>query len=145
MHDPYDLQRFVDAQQAVFDRAVSELRAGKKRSHWMWFVFPQLEGLGHSEMASRYGISGFDEAVAYLQHPVLGPRLEECAQIIRLFDDHSAQQIFGAPDDIKLRSCMTLFAMAAPENPVFQEVLELFFDGVPDPVTRARFNATPAT
>lgn len=143
MHDFYNLQRFVDAQAPVFEQALAELRAGRKRSHWMWFVFPQIKGLGRSDMAQRYAISGLEEARAYLQHPLLGPRLEQCAQAIAPQVERSAQQIFGSPDDLKLHSSMTLFAAVAPENEVFAEVLDTFFDGTPDPLTLEKLRTTP--
>ncbi len=138
MSDPYDLQRFVEAQAPVHDRALAELRAGRKQSHWMWFVFPQIAGLGHSAMAQRYAISGVDEARAYLEHALLGPRLHECAQAMLLHTDHSARQILGPPDDLKLRSSMTLFAAVAPDQPIFQQVLNAFFDGEADPATLSK-------
>lgn len=137
MADPYDLQRFVAAQNAggVNDRAVGELRRGRKTSHWMWFVFPQVAGLGHSAMSQTYAISGIAEARAYLQHPVLGPRLRECAAIVAATVDRTAPQIFGDIDAQKLRSCMTLFQQAAGQESVFTEVLDRFFGGTPDPAT----------
>ncbi|MET0613685.1 MAG: DUF1810 domain-containing protein [Pseudomonas caspiana] len=135
MEDTYNLQRFVDAQAPVFNQVLSELRAGRKHSHWMWFVFPQISGLGHSEMARRYAITCLDEALAYLAHPLLGPRLEQCAKIIEPQLQWTARQIFGSPDDMKLHSSMTLFATAAPERKVFQGVLDTFFDGRHDPST----------
>ncbi|WP_404437046.1 DUF1810 domain-containing protein [Stutzerimonas chloritidismutans] len=138
MGDPHDLQRFVEAQTPVYERALEELRAGHKQSHWMWFVFPQIAGLGHSAMAQRYAISGVDEARAYLEHPLLGPRLQACAQAILLHRDRSARQILGSPDDLKLRSSMTLFAAVAPEQPLFQQVLDTFFEGEADPQTLSR-------
>lgn len=137
MHDPYDLQRFVDAQESTFDRAMEQLRAGHKRSHWMWFIFPQLEGLGHSEMACRYAITCREEALAYLAHPLLGPRLEACAQAVVQLKGHTAREVFGAPDNLKLRSCMTLFGSVAPERQVFQEVLDGFYEGRGDEHTLA--------
>jgi uncharacterized protein (DUF1810 family) len=138
MTDPFDLQRFVDAQEGVHEQALSELRAGHKRSHWMWFVFPQVEGLGSSPTAQHYAISGLDEARAYLAHPVLGPRLVESARAVVETTGRSAREIFGYPDDLKLRSSMTLFAQAMPDEPVFQQVLDRYFDGEPDPSTLAR-------
>lgn len=141
MKDTYDLQRFVDAQAPVFDQVLNELRAGRKQSHWMWFVFPQIIGLGHSDMARRYAITCLDEARAYLEHPLLGPRLEQCAKIIEPQLQRTARQIFGSPDDLKLHSSMTLFATAAPERKVFQVVLDTFFDGIPDPLTRERLDS----
>lgn len=127
-----DLTKFLDAQQSSFATALAELTAGQKRSHWMWFVFPQLLGLGHSAMAQRYAIRSVAEAQAYLAHPVLGARLKECAERLLNVDGRSAVEIFGTPDDLKLRSSMTLFnAMSEPDS-VFQQVLERYFDGVPD-------------
>ena len=143
MDDPdplrYDLVRFVEAQDSArtYEQALAELRAGRKTSHWMWFVFPQIAGLGRSGMAQRYAIGSLDEARAYLAHPVLGPRLIECAGAVAQHRDRSAEQIFGGIDAIKLRSSMTLFARADPDNPVFGQVLELFFAG-PDPATEQR-------
>jgi uncharacterized protein (DUF1810 family) len=135
--DPHDLQRFVTAQDPVIDRVRDELRRGRKTSHWMWFVFPQLAGLGSSPTAQHYAISGLDEARAYLAHAVLGPRLVECAGLVAAVEGRSARDVMGFPDDLKLRSSMTLFARAAPDTPVFGEVLDRFFDGEPDPRTLA--------
>ena len=131
-----DLERFVRAQDEheTYAQAVAELRAGRKTSHWMWFVFPQIAGLGRSAMAQAYAIADLAEARAYLAHPVLGPRLVECAEIVAGHQDKTAEQIFGGIDAMKLRSSMTLFAAADPDQPVFAEVLEEFFDG-PDPET----------
>jgi uncharacterized protein (DUF1810 family) len=142
MEDTYDLQRFVDAQGPVFEQVLQELRSGRKQSHWMWFIFPQINGLGRSDMARRYAITCLDEARAYLEHPLLGPRLEQCAKIIEPQLQWTARQIFGAPDDMKLHSSMTLFATTAPERKVFQAVLDTFFDGIPDPLTVDRLNAS---
>ena len=136
--DPYRLQRFVEAQDPVLDRVRAELGRGRKASHWMWFVFPQVAGLGSSPTAREYAISSLDEARAYLAHPVLGPRLVECTELVSAIEGRSAEQIFGYPDDLKLRSSMTLFARAAPDTPVFAEVLDRFFDGEPDPRTLDR-------
>ena len=139
MTDQHSLQRFVDAQDAggtYFD-AVRELRDGRKQSHWMWFVFPQIAGLSRSAMANAYAIADLDEARAYLAHPVLGPRLVECAGIIAGHRNKTAEQIFGGVDAMKLRSSMTLFARADPEEPIFTEVLDAFFDGS-DPATEQR-------
>lgn len=138
MPEPYDLQRFVDAQQSIYPQALAELRAGYKQSHWMWFVFPQITGLGHSSMAQRYAIADLHEAQAYLQHPLLGPRLEECAQAMLQHSDRTARQILGSPDDMKLRSSMTLFATAAPERTIFQQLLDSFYGGKADPETLKR-------
>jgi uncharacterized protein (DUF1810 family) len=129
--DPYNLERFVRAQEGEYDRAVTELRSGKKYTHWMWFVFPQIEGLGHSLLSFRYAIKGEGEARAYLSHPILGARLRECAQIVVNTEGRTAHEIFGSPDDMKLRSCATLFARVS-EDPVFQNVLDKFFDARPD-------------
>ena len=133
--DPYDLERFVAAQDGVIDRVRAELRQGRKTSHWMWFVFPQIAGLGSSPTARAYALSGLDEARAYLAHPVLGPRLQECAELVAAVQGRTAAEIFGYPDDLKLRSSMTLFARAADGTSVFAEVLERYFDGEPDPRT----------
>lgn len=138
--DPFDLRRFVDAQAAVYDTALAELRDGRKRSHWMWFVFPQLRGLGRSPTALRFSISSLDEARAYLAHDVLGPRLRECARLVTAIDGRTAGEIFGWPDDMKLRSSMTLFARAAVENSDFVAVLEKFYGGEEDPATLARLS-----
>jgi uncharacterized protein (DUF1810 family) len=137
MDDPYDLQRFVAAQDeaGIYERALAELRAGRKRSHWMWFVFPQVAGLGRSPVSRRYAISSLAEAQAYLAHPVLGPRLIECARVVCELQGPTAQDIFGGIDAIKLRSSMTLFAHADPDNPLFRGVLDAYFDGAADQVT----------
>ncbi|NBA98472.1 DUF1810 domain-containing protein [Pseudomonas sp. R5(2019)] len=137
MHDPFNLLRFVEAQRPVFTRVMEELRAGRKTSHWMWFIFPQLEGLGHSEIAERFAISGAAEARAYLQHEVLGPRLEESVAAILQHSDKSALQILGRTDDLKLRSCLTLFASIKPDHPLFQRALDQFYGGEPDARTLA--------
>lgn len=134
------LHRFVDAQAPVYDEVRDELRAGCKQSHWMWFVFPQLRGLGHSAMAQRYGIASRDEAQAYLQHPVLGARLKECMTLLLTHRDLSAEQILGDTDALKLRSCATLFAAAAPQAPVFDQVLDRFYRSVRDDCTLALLN-----
>lgn len=133
--DPYDLQRFLDAQAPVCGDLLRELRQGRKESHWMWFVFPQLRGLGQSPLAVRYGIGSLEEASAYLAHRILGLRLRECVRILLGHRGLSAFEIFGTPDDLKLRSCLTLFARAAPEEPLFAEALARFFDGEQDPRT----------
>lgn len=144
MHDPHNLTRFVDAQQPIYDQALSELRAGAKRSHWMWFVFPQLRSLGHSATAQHYGISGRDEALAYLQHPVLEPRLEECLNTLLVWSARSARQLLGAPDDLKLRSCVTLFGAVAADPALYTQVLEAFFEGQADALTLARLGPRTA-
>jgi len=135
--DDHDLQRFVDAQQGVIESVRDELRAGRKRSHWMWFVFPQLKGLGFSAMAQQYGIASLDEARAYLAHPVLGARLRECCALMLAVPGRSAHEILGSPDDLKLHSCLTLFALAAPQEAVFREGLQRFYGGRMDEKTRA--------
>ncbi|MCQ2993283.1 DUF1810 domain-containing protein [Pseudomonas syringae] len=140
MEDTYNLQRFVDAQGPVFEQVLKELSAGRKQSHWMWFVFPQIAGLGHSEMARRYAITCLDEAQAYLAHPLLGARLEQCAKIIEPQLQRTARQIFGSPDDLKLHSSMTLFAIAGPQRKVFQGVLDTFFDGTHDANTQGKIS-----
>jgi uncharacterized protein (DUF1810 family) len=131
-----DLERFVTAQDGVWDTALAELRAGRKRTHWMWFIFPQIAGLGASPTAQRYALRGLDEARAYLAHPVLGPRLREASRAVLGVEGRSADRIFGHPDDLKLRSSMTLFARAADDPAVFEAVLERYYDG-PDPRTEA--------
>ena len=136
--DPFDLQRFVDAQDRAYDTALEELRSGRKRGHWIWFVFPQLQGLGRSATAIRYSITSLDEARAYLDHPVLGPRLRECARVVAGIQGASADDIFGWPDNLKVRSSMTLFARATESAEVqaeFRAVLERLYDGVEDEVT----------
>jgi len=134
MDDPFGLQRFVDAQDRVYRQVCAELAAGRKSSHWMWFVFPQLKGLGRSATAQHYGIASKAEAQAYWAHPVLGPRLAQCTELALAVEGRSAHEIFGPPDDLKFRSCMTLFAQATGE-PVFARALDKYFDGQPDPGT----------
>jgi uncharacterized protein (DUF1810 family) len=133
--DPFDLQRFVAAQDGVYRQACAELRGGRKRSHWMWFVFPQIAGLGFSPMAQFYALSSLDEARAVLAHPVLGPRLRECVELVNRIEGKSLFDIFGDPDAMKFRSSMTLFERAAPETPVFARALDKFCGGVRDPLT----------
>jgi len=137
LDDPYDLDRYVTAQNsdATYERALGELRLGHKTSHWMWFVFPQIAGLGRSELSRNFAISSLEEAEAYLNHPVLGRRLVECAGIVAEVQDRSAEQIFGSLDAQKLHSSMTLFLRAAPHEPRFRQVLDQYFDGVPDSAT----------
>lgn len=137
MNDPYDLQRFVAAQDAggTYEQAVAELRQGRKHSHWIWFVFPQVAGLGQSPTSKRFAISSLDEAQAYLKHPVLGPRLAEAAQVLLDGQSADANDIFGGLDAQKLRSSMTLFLRAAPDDPLFARVLSKFFGGRADPAT----------
>jgi uncharacterized protein (DUF1810 family) len=141
VRDPYKLQRFVDAQRSVFEDACVELRKGRKQSHWMWFIFPQIEGLGRSETARTYAISSREEAEAYLEHPVLGPRLRECTRLVNLVERRSAEDIFGRPDDLKFRSSMTLFAHASSDNEGFMEALRRYFDGAFDPLTLERLRS----
>ncbi len=136
--DRYNLQRFVTAQERVSDQVLGELRAGCKMSHWIWFIFPQIQGLGRSPVSQEYAISGREEAKAYLQHPLLGARLKNCTQLVLQVGDRSALDIFGSPDDMKFRSCMTLFAAVAEAGSVFHVALEKFFKGKGDEVTLAR-------
>ncbi|MBB2963798.1 DUF1810 domain-containing protein [Methylobacterium sp. R2-1] len=135
MEDAFGLNRFVEAQDSVYESALAELRSGRKRSHWMWFIFPQLAGLGSSAMARRYAIGSLAEAQAYLAHPLLGERLRICTRAANACEDRSAHALFGAPDDVKFRSSMTLFARADPKAPDFARALATFFDGQPDPLT----------
>src|SRR5215831_5105921 len=136
--DRFHLERFVRAQQLVSKRVLAELQAGEKMSHWMWFIFPQIRGLGRSPVSIEFAISGRDEALAYLQHPVLGPRLKECTQLVLLAEGRSVLDIFGSPDDIKFRSCITLFAKISSEDDIFERALQKYFDGVPDKLTLDR-------
>ena len=140
MSDPYRLDRFTKAQDqdGIYQRAAAELRAGRKVTHWMWFVFPQIGGLGFTAMSREYAISSLDEARAYLAHPVLGPRLVQIATIVAGIEGKTAEQIFGSTDAMKLRSSMTLFSKAQPDEPVFAEILDTYFDGAPDEATLAR-------
>ena len=137
MSSPFDLERFVQAQAGVYAQVVAELRAGAKRSHWMWFIFPQVAGLGHSAMAQQYAIASLDEARAYLAHPLLGTRLRECSELVLAVPGASAHDIFGSPDDLKFRSCMTLFHEADAAEPVFAQCLQKYFGGRPDDRTLA--------
>lgn len=138
--DPFDLKRFVDAQGPAYRSVVNELRAGRKHGHWMWFIFPQLRGLGRSTLADRFGISGLEEAGAYLRHEVLGPRLHECAQLVVAVPGRTISDIMGSPDDVKLGSSMTLFARATDDNEDFVAVLTKYYGGGEDPLTVARLN-----
>jgi uncharacterized protein (DUF1810 family) len=142
--DPYNLQRFVDAQNSVFEQVCSELRAGKKQSHWMWFIFPQIEGLGTSQASRYFAISSKEEAEAYVNHPILGPRLRECSRLVNLVDGRSIDQIFGRPDDLKFRSSMTLFANATSENQVSINALQKYFGGEQKTLARLRWYSGPA-
>lgn len=138
--DPFDLDRFVRAQNPGYTRALAEIRSGRKRSHWMWYVFPQFAGLGVSTMSQHYAIRSVAEAKAFLSHPVLGPRLIECADALLGLKGRSANEIFGTPDDLKLRSCATLFASMSPADSVFQRILERYFEGKPDRLTLQLLN-----
>jgi uncharacterized protein (DUF1810 family) len=135
MSDPFDLERFVNAQAPVYDSVRAELREGQKQGHWMWFIFPQLRGLGSSAIADKFGISSREEAEAYLNHPVLGPRLRECTNLVNAVEERSIEQIFGYPDDLKFRSSMTLFRIVAEDNRIFKFALEKYFEGEADPRT----------
>lgn len=137
-NDRYNLERFVLAQASVFDHVLDELRAGTKMSHWMWFIFPQIKGLGRSPISMEYAISGLEEAQSYLEHPILGPRLKECTRLVLLVQGRTALDIFGSPDDMKFRSSMTLFAQVSPKDDIFERALQKYFDGKPDSLTLAR-------
>lgn len=141
MPDPFDLQRFVDAQAGVVDEALAELRRGRKTSHWMWFIFPQLAALGRSPMAKHYGLRSLDEARAYWAHPLLGPRLQACCDTLLALPQLDVHHVFGTPDDLKLRSCLTLFERAAPEAPVFGLLLDAGCGGQRDPLTLVAIGA----
>jgi uncharacterized protein (DUF1810 family) len=136
--DPFLLERFVEAQDPLFHQVISELQAGRKMSHWMWFIFPQIRGLGRSPTAIEYAISGLDEARAYLAHPVLGPRLKECTNLVLHVENRPLAQIFGSPDDMKFRSSMTLFAQVSRDDDIFEKALQKYFRGVPDQLTLDR-------
>ena len=136
--DPFNLQRFLDAQSHVIDQVLAEQRAGRKRSHWMWFIFPQIAGLGSSDMAQHFAISGRAEALAYLAHPTLGPRLRQCTQLVNEVNNRTIGEIFGYPDDLKFRSCISLFAAVEPAEPTFRAALDKYFAGQPDSATLAR-------
>lgn len=142
MDNPHNLQRFIQAQGQVIDTVLAELHAGKKRTHWIWYIFPQLAGLGYSETAKRYGISGLDEARAFMADPILGPRLTACSSILLSLDRGSITDILGAPDDLKFQSCMTLFAAASSLQPVFDQCLQKYFAGEPDRMTLAKLAST---
>lgn len=138
MNDPYNLQRFVDAQDPIFEHVLRELRAGAKREHWMWFIFPQIKGLGSSPMAQKFAISSREEAAAYLKHPILGPRLRECTRLVTEVEGRTIHQIFGYPDDLKFHSSMTLFAHATSDKEVFNAALKKYFAGEFDRLTLER-------
>ena len=135
MTDAYNLQRFLDAQERVYDTVLEELRAGRKSSHWIWFIFPQIAGLGHSAMAQQFAIGSLDEAKAYLQHPLLGPRLRECTQLVLNIEGRTVEEIFGYPDNLKFRSCMTLFMASTTDNTLFKNALHKYFDSQPEQMT----------
>jgi uncharacterized protein (DUF1810 family) len=135
MTDDYNLHRFLTAQAHTYDTVLAELRSGRKSSHWIWFIFPQITGLGHSAMAQQFAITSLDEAKAYLQHPILGPRLRACTQLVLDVNGRSAEEIFGYPDKLKFRSCITLFLTAATDNIIFKDALLKYFDGKPDQLT----------
>jgi len=138
---PYELERFVAEQEPVYGDVLGELRRGRKSGHWIWFIFPQVAGLGHSVMSQRFAISSLDEARQYLAHPVLGVRLRKCAEIVLRIRGRSANEIFGSVDAMKLRSCMTLFLRAAPDEAVFQKVLDRYYGGLADETTDARLGS----
>jgi len=142
--DPYDLDRFVRAQEGDYARALAELRGGRKQSHWMWYIFPQFAGLGFSPTSIRYAIKSKAEAAAFLAHPVLGPRLDECARAVLAVAGRSAHDIFGSPDDLKLKSCATLFAHVSPAGSVFHALLDRYFDGAMDGATLRLLGAADA-
>jgi len=135
MTDACNLHRFLTAQTPTYDTVLAELRAGRKSSHWIWFIFPQITGLGHSVMAQQFAITSINEAKTYLQHPVLGPRLRACTQLVLDVNGRSGEEIFGYPDFLKFRSCMTLFLTAATDNTLFKNALHKYFDGMPDQLT----------
>lgn len=138
MDHPYDLQRFIAAQDPVFEQVARELQQGCKRSHWMWFIFPQIHGLGRSALSRKFAIAGQEEAQAYWRHAVLGPRLQACTQWVNQVEGRSVEQIFGTPDDMKFHSCMTLFCQVTPEQAVFSQALHKYFGGRPDTATMER-------
>ena len=137
-NDPYDLARFVDAQNSCFESVRSDLQDGVKRGHWIWFIFPQIKGLAHSPTAQRFAISSREEAEAYLGHPILGPRLRECTKLVNFIEGRSIGEIFGSPDDLKFRSCMTLFVHATQNNQIFVDALQKYCGGEFDPLTLER-------
>jgi uncharacterized protein (DUF1810 family) len=142
-HDPYDLQRFLDAQDRVYEEVCVELDCGRKTSHWMWFIFPQIRGLGESPTARRFALSSLEEARAYLRHPVLGPRLLECTRRLQGIEGRAARQILGSPDDLKFRSCLTLFAIASEGEPLFEAALRKYYGGEHDPRTLELLGGPP--
>jgi len=145
MPDPFNLDRFVQAQDPVLAQVRAELRAGHKRTHWMWFVFPQLAGLGRSDTAQYYALASLEEARAYLAHTLLGPRLIECTNLVNAVEGRSANRIFGSPDDLKFHSSMTLFALAQPEEQAFSDALGKYFDGASDRLTSEQLSISPGS
>jgi uncharacterized protein (DUF1810 family) len=141
--DPHDLSRFVEAQKDDYEHAISEIRGGRKRSHWMWYIFPQYDGLGFSSTSKRYAIKSIAEATAYLRHPILGPRLVECVEAMLALEGRSAREVFGSPDDMKLRSCATLFAQVSALGSVFEQLLAKYFRGKSDAKTLRLIGKTP--
>jgi uncharacterized protein (DUF1810 family) len=142
-NDPHDLKRFVLAQEDQYAQALAEIRSGRKRSHWIWYIFPQFDGLGQSSVSKRFSIKSVAEAVAYLRHPILGPRLLECCGAALGVEGRSAHEIFGSPDDLKLRSCATLFAHVSPSGSVFERLLEKYYQGCPDDRTLRLMGVAP--
>ena len=138
MDTQFNLDRFVEAQAPVYNKVLAELEAGRKTTHWMWFIFPQISGLGHSAMAQKFAIASADEAAAYLAHPLLGERLRECASLVAAHDDKEVADIFDPPDDLKFHSSMTLFSRAAPHEPLFRRALVVFYEGIDDIETLKR-------
>lgn len=138
MNDPHNLQRFVDAQDGIFEQVCAQLQVGRKTGHWMWFIFPQIQGLGHSDLARWFAIGSREEAKAYVEHQILGSRLRQCSRLVTLVDGRSSREIFGSPDDAKFRSSMTLFAHATPDNQVFMEALNKYCNGDFDRATLER-------
>lgn len=143
--DPYNLNRFVEAQEQEYELALSEIRSGYKRSHWMWYIFPQFDGLGFSSTSKHYSVKSLREAQAYLAHPVLGPRLTECAEALLRLEGRSAIEIFGSPDDMKLRSSATLFALVSSDGSVFHRLIDKYFHGQRDDKTLRLIRMAPAT
>jgi len=143
--DPYDLARFVRAQEKDYERALSEIRSGRKRTHWMWYIFPQIDGLAFSSTSKHYSIKSLAEAKAYLSHPILGPRLLECAEAVVRVEGRSTTEIFGSPDDLKLRSCATLFACVSPRDSVFDRLLQKYYRGGRDGKTLRLLGIAPET
>ena len=144
MTDPHDLSRFIDAQESDYRSALTEITAGRKRSHWMWYIFPQYDGLGFSSTSIHYAIKSPAEAVAYLEHPILGSRLRECVDALLAVTDRTAHEVFGSPDDMKLKSSMTLFAHVSPEGSAFEQVLDGYFGGERDGIQPTRLGEEPS-